>query len=84
MTVDATKSPTPAWKRALVMVLLAVLILVTGYFLWTHELHKSSPPASSSGPAPAVQTSPTSVKPASTPTTVPAGLPISTRNPFTS
>jgi hypothetical protein len=87
MTVDATKSPTPAWKRTVVMALLGVLILAAGYFVWTHDLHKSSPPASSSGPAPAAQTSQTSqpsVKPAATTTTVPAGLPISSRNPFTS
>jgi hypothetical protein len=80
MTTDATKSPTPAWQRTLILVLLAGFIIVVGYFLWTHELHhsaKASPPAAAQ-PAPA-QPSHAGATPS---TTIPGGIPISSRDPF--
>lgn len=82
--IDASRSPMPTWKRYGTFVLLAVLIVVAGYVIWTKELHKkSSSPPSSSPPAattPAPVTATTVAKPA--PTTIPGGLPISNRNPF--
>jgi hypothetical protein len=80
MTTDATKSPTPAWQRTLIGVLLAVFIIAVGYFLWTHELHhsaKASPPAAVQ-PAPSQPSHPGTTPP----TTIPGGIPISSRDPF--
>jgi Tfp pilus assembly protein PilO len=81
MTTDATKSPTPAWQRTLMGVLLATLIVGLGYFLWTHELHhsaKASPPPAVVQPAPA----PSSQRAATPSTTIPGGIPVSQRDPF--
>ncbi len=82
--IDASKSPVPAWKRYATMALLSVLILVAGYVVYTKELHKSSP---ASKPAPA--TAPVNASPTPQPaagqtsaTTIPGGIPISSRNPF--
>jgi hypothetical protein len=86
MTIDATKSPTPTWQRVLIGVLLAGVIVAVGYFLWTHELHHakaSSPPANP--PAVAQTAHAPASHPRATPvTTIPGGLPISSRNPFSS
>jgi hypothetical protein len=86
MTIDATKSPTPAWQRTLMGVLLATFIVVVGYFLWTHELHhsgKAAPPAANTPTAQPAQAPP--AHPVATPsTTIPGGVPISPRDPFTS
>jgi hypothetical protein len=79
--IDATKSPTPAWRKYLIFVVLGVLIVIAAYFVWVKELHHSSHIGSSSTPTtvtvPAKQ--PVSKAPA---TTVPGGLAISNRNPF--
>ncbi len=85
MTIDATRSPTPAWQKTLIGVLLAAFIVVVGYFLWTHELHhgaKANPPAAN--PPAAVQPAPASPShsTATPSTTIPGGLPISPRDPF--
>jgi hypothetical protein len=82
MTTDATKSPTPAWQRTLIGLLLAAVIIAVGYFLWTHELHKKASP--SGGSPAAVQPAPTqpSHPGATPPTTIPGGIPISSRDPF--
>jgi hypothetical protein len=84
MTTDATKSPTPAWQRTLIGVLLAVFIIAVGYFLWTHELHHSAKAAPSGGSPAAVQPAPAqpSHHGATPPTTIPGGIPISSRDPF--
>jgi hypothetical protein len=79
--IDATKSPTPAWRKYLMIVVLGVLIVIAAYFVWTKELHKSSSNSPSSTPttlvAPAKQTPPKA------PTiTIPGGIPVSNRNPF--
>jgi hypothetical protein len=88
--IDATKSPVPAWQRYAIIVLLAVLLVVAGYFVWTKELKKSSS-ASSGAPAAVHAIVPTANPPTgngaaatvkTVPTTVPGGLPISARDPF--
>ena len=83
--IDATKAPTPAWKRYGIMALLAVLIVVAAFMVWKKELHHSGS-GSASPPAAAVVNplTPTApAKAASRPTTtVPGGLPISSRDPF--
>jgi hypothetical protein len=78
--IDSTKSPVPAWRKFLMVVVLGVLIVIAGYFLWTKELHKSS----SNGPSstPTTVTAPVKVPPKAPTTTVPGGIPISNRNPF--
>lgn len=81
--IDSTKSPVPAWKRYATMALLAVLLLVAGYVIYTKELHHSSA-ATAPGPAPVskpVTPAPVAKQP-STATTIPGGIPISSRNPF--
>jgi hypothetical protein len=88
MTIDATKSPTPAWQRTLMIVLLAALIAVAGYYLWKHDIHKAPSAAPPSAPAVVHARAPSSQAPGSKPTvvtstTIPGGIPISTRDPFT-
>jgi hypothetical protein len=83
--IDASKSPLPTWKRYGLFVLLAVLIVVAGYVIWTKELHKSSSSSPATSPPAATTPAPATAKAATTPsvaTTVPGGLPISSRNPF--
>ncbi len=87
MTIDATKSPTPVWQRRTIAVLLAVLLAAVGYLVWTKELHHSAPaaaPAPASAPAASRTTpAPRSANPPSIPTTtVPGGIPVSSRDPF--
>jgi hypothetical protein len=85
--IDPTKSPTPTWQRYTVALLITVLIVVAGYVLWSKELHhkstSASPPStpatstatgSSGVPAPKATAAPS--------TTIPGGIPISTRDPF--
>lgn len=83
MTVDATKSPTPAWQRKAVAAVLAVLVAAVAYVVWTKDLHHTAPAASSppaaTKPAPSVNAA---SPPASATTTVPGGLPVSGRDPF--
>lgn len=87
MTIDATKSPTPLWQRRTIAVLLVVLLAVVGYMVWTKDLHHSSPAAAPPpASAPALRRSTPasrSANPASSPTTtVPGGIPVSSRDPF--
>lgn len=80
--IDSTKSPIPVWKKYTAGVLLAVLIVVAAYVIWTKELHHSSPNSASSAPqitAPVKQPAAKSKAPA---TTIPGGIPPSSRNPF--
>ncbi len=87
--IDATKSPVPAWKRYAIIVALAALLVVAGYVLWTKELHKSTS-GSSGAPAAAHAILPVAVPTANgsavtiktAPTTVPGGIPVSSRDPF--
>jgi len=83
--IDATKGPVPAWKRYGTVALLGLFIAVAVWVLWTKELHHSSSTAS---PTPSVSTSvPTRGAPvrriATPATTIPGGIPISNRDPFT-
>ena len=83
MTIDATKSPTPIWQRRTIAVLLAVLLAAVAYMVWTKDLHHSSP---ASAPAPVTAPARTHSAPvsgvASPTTTVPGGIPVSSRDPF--
>jgi len=90
--IDATKSPMPTWKRYGLLVLIAALVVVAGAMIWTKELHHSLPILSkskpaASAPAPSTPSTPptTTVSAASKPvaTTIPGGIPVSARNPFT-
>lgn len=79
--IDSSKSPMPVWRRYGTAILLSVLLVVVGYVVYVKELHHSAPslssPAASSPaktPAPAVAPTP--------PTTVPGGIPVSSRDPF--
>jgi hypothetical protein len=88
--IDATKSPLPTWKRYGLFVLVAVLVVVAAGVIWTKELHHSIPGISKSKPAasaPAPNASSTGPevtpsKPVST--SVPGGIPVSSRDPFAS
>ena len=85
--IDATKSPMPTWKRYGLLVLIAALVVVAGAMIWTKELHHSLPVLSKSKPAasaPASSTPSTPPTAASKPvaTTIPGGIPVSARNPF--
>ncbi len=81
--IDATKAPTPTWKRYATAAILTVLLVIAGYVIWTKELHRSSPGGSS---APAASTVTRSTGPAhaerAPATTVPGGIGLSGRNPF--
>lgn len=84
--IDSTKSPAPAWKRYATIALLAILVVVAAYVIYTKELHKSSANSSASRPpatAPVVAPSKAAVpsKSAVT-TTIPGGIAPSTRDPF--
>lgn len=77
----------PLWKRYAVIALLAVLIVIAGYVLYTKVLHKASPAAASSSPPPAAAVSTgagssPAVRAATPTTTVPGGIPVSSRDPF--
>lgn len=81
--IDSSKSPIPLWRRYATIALLGVVIVVAGYLLWSKELHHST----SAAPAAPTVTAKTSTSKATTPpvapsTTIPGGIPLSTRNPF--
>lgn len=82
--IDPTKSPTAPWKRTATVILLAVLVVVAGWVLWTKELHhspaSSAPPATPAAAAPAHAAAAPKTAPVAT--TIPGGLPESNRNPF--
>ncbi len=81
--IDASKSPVPAWKRYLTIALLAVLVLAAAYVIYTKEIHHSSPsPASPAPAASQAQPAPRPTQTKTAPTTIPGGIPISSRNPF--
>lgn len=80
--IDSTKSPTPIWKKYTASVLLAVLIVVAGYMIWTKELHHSSSNPSSSAPQITAPVKQPAAKAKSPSTTIPGGVPVSSRNPF--
>ena len=82
--IDSTKSPVPAWKRYTTIALLAVLVVIAAFVIYTKEIHHSSSGSpASQAPAPVVSTTPSTAnaKP-SAPTTIPGGIPVSNRNPF--
>jgi hypothetical protein len=89
--IDATKSPSPVWKRYGLILVIAVLVIVAAGAIWTKELHHSIPGISKSKPAAsapataAQSTPPTTAAKAAKPvaTTIPGGIPVSARNPFT-
>lgn len=83
--IDSTKSPAPAWKRYGTIALLAVLVVAAAYTIWTKELHKGGA-SSAASPNPPIAAAParTAVpRTSTTSTTVPGGIPLSSRNPFT-
>jgi len=85
--IDSTKSPTPAWQRYVMIGLMAVLIVVAGYMIYTKEIKKSSTSSSQSVPAVTATTvksgTPAHPKvPATTTTTIPGGIPVSPNSPF--
>ena len=82
--IDATKGPAPAWRRKGMLPLLSVLIVLTGYAIWAKEINK---PSSSASSPPAVSATVATVPAAKAPpptsaTTIPGGIPLSSRNPF--
>ena len=83
--IDSTKSPTPAWKRYGTIVLLAVLVVAAAYTIWTKELHKGASSTSAGAKIPVAATPARTAAPrtSTTSTTVPGGIPLSNRNPFT-
>lgn len=81
--IDSTRSPMPVWRRYGTVVLLTVLIAVAGYIVWTKELHHGQgTPAAVSPPAAVKTVAPKAATAPSTTTTIPGGLPISSRDPF--
>jgi len=84
--IDPTKSPSSSRKRYLIAGILSVLIVVAGWVVWTKELHHSSstssPPASPASTVP-VGTRLHPAQPAPT-TTIPGGIALSVRDPFSS
>jgi hypothetical protein len=80
--IDATKSPTPTWRKYLTPVVLAVLIVIAGYVVWNKELHHSSSNASSPTTIVTIPGKKAPAKVLSPATTVPGSIPISNRNPF--
>ena len=80
--IDSTKSPMPTWRRYAMVAALAILIAVAAYVVWVKELHHSSSPASSPAPVATVPARPAKAKSAPHTTSVPGGIPISSRNPF--
>lgn len=83
--IDSTKSPVPLWKRYGIVILLSLLILVAGYEIWSKEIHHTNTGSATGSTPAAAQTAPATSSPshASAPaTTIPGGVPISSRNPF--
>lgn len=86
MSIDATKSPTPAWQRKAVAVLLALLVTVVGYTLWSKDFHHqaAAPPAPPPAAKAPVRSVPSTTAVTAPSTTIPGGLPLSGRDPFAS
>jgi hypothetical protein len=79
--IDATKAPTPTWKRYAMAMIVTVLLVVAGYVIWAKELHHSSGGAA----APSATTGNVATAPAgkkASATSLPGGIAISGRNPF--
>lgn len=81
--IDASKSPIPTWRRYGTAVLLTVLIAVAAYVVWAKELHPSAPsePAAPAASAPVAHRTPPTTRVLPT-TTIPGGIPVSSRDPF--
>lgn len=80
--IDPTKSPTSPLRKTATIVLLAVLIIAAGMFLYKKDFHHSTASAGTS-PAPAAPAPVIHTKAATaTTTTIPGGVPESNRNPF--
>ncbi len=78
--IDSTKGPIPLWKRYAMIIGLAVVLIVGGYYIYSKDLHQSSnsaanPPAAA--PPPHAATPPTVAPVTKTPI-----APISNRSPF--
>jgi len=43
MTVDATRTPRPLWRRAATTLTVALLIVVFSWVIWVKELHHTQP-----------------------------------------
>lgn len=82
--IDSSKSPIPAWRRYATIAILGIVIVVAGYLLWSKELHHSSAAAPAPAPAATAKSAASSAKPQqpSPSTTIPGGIPVSSRNPF--
>ncbi len=80
--IDSTKSPIPAWRRYATIAILGIVIVVAGYLLWSKELHHSS--AAATAPATTAKPAASGAKPQlpSPSTTIPGGIPVSSRDPF--
>jgi hypothetical protein len=81
--IDSTKAPVSARRKAALTALLVVLLAVAGYVLWTKDLHHSNPGSPASAP-PAASAPRRSASVPTTATTIPGGLPESSRDPFAS
>lgn len=82
--LDASKSPIPTWRRYVMAGVLTIAILVAGWFVWSKDLHHASlpgTPAAATTP-PGLPAGPATRQSASTATTIPGGIPVSSRNPF--
>ena len=88
--IDSSKSPVPMWKRYMTMAVLLVLVLAAGYMIYTKELKGSSGTSNASPPAATVPMAPAnspsgggSNPQTSSATTIPGGVAVSNRDPFT-
>lgn len=43
MAVDASRAPRPLWKRASILLMVAVLIAALAWVIWVKELHHTTP-----------------------------------------
>jgi hypothetical protein len=80
--IDSSKSPTPLWQRYALAGLLTVLVVVVGYMVWAKELHHPSSSASPPPPAAPVTTVAAPAGGAPVTTTIPGGIAVSSRDPF--
>jgi hypothetical protein len=83
MPIDSTKTPSSPRQRYAVAILLTVLVVLAGYFVYMKDLRHHSTVSSPTSTPSVVQTVPKSKAPTvTTTTTIPGGVAISTRNPF--
>jgi hypothetical protein len=83
--IDSSASPMPVWRRYGTILLLTVLVLVAGYVIYAKELHHSSSTGSGHGAAALTTPAQPAPRPAvSVSTTIPGGIPVSSRDPFSS